>query len=120
MPVVGRFDCLRARIRRGSKDLSGPPKIIAIFDDTKEQRRLRMTTKQHRSWSMRRISARNKTWSENEAYDLKSKTWFTLAPMPQTGSHGFGATVVGPNLVGGSTLPGGSGLSDQLLTFTLP
>jgi N-acetylneuraminic acid mutarotase len=63
----------------------------------------------------------NKTWTENEAYDLKSKTWFTLAPMPQTGSHGFGATVIGPSLyfVGGSTLPGGSGLTDRLLMFTL-
>jgi N-acetylneuraminic acid mutarotase len=63
----------------------------------------------------------NKTWTENEAYDLKSKTWYTLAPMPKTGSHGFGAVVIGPNLyfVGGSTLPGGSGLSDRLLMFTL-
>jgi N-acetylneuraminic acid mutarotase len=64
----------------------------------------------------------NKTWTENEAYDLKSKTWFTLAPMPQAGSHGFGAAVIGPSLyfVGGSTLPGGGGLTDRLLMFTLP
>jgi N-acetylneuraminic acid mutarotase len=63
----------------------------------------------------------NKTWTENEAYDLKSKSWFTLTPMPQTGSHGFGAAVIGPNLyfVGGSTLPGGGGLTDRLLSFTL-
>ena len=64
----------------------------------------------------------NKTWTENEGYDLKSRTWFTLAPMPQTGSHGFGAAVIGPNLyfVGGSTLPGGAGLTDRLLMFNLP
>jgi N-acetylneuraminic acid mutarotase len=63
----------------------------------------------------------NKTWTENEGYDLKSKTWFSLAPMPKTGSHGFGAAVIGPNLyfVGGSTLPGGAGLTDRLLMFTL-
>jgi N-acetylneuraminic acid mutarotase len=64
----------------------------------------------------------NKTWTENEAYDLKSNTWFTLAPMPKIGAHGFGAGVIGPALyfVGGATLPGGGGLTDRLLMFTLP
>ena len=41
--------------------------------------------------------------------------------MPE-GSHGFGAGVIGLNLyfVGGSTKPGGGGLTDRLLMFTLP
>jgi N-acetylneuraminic acid mutarotase len=62
-----------------------------------------------------------RTFTENEGYDLKSGTWTSLAPMP-LGSHGFGAGVIGPNLyfVGGSTLPGGGGLTDRLLMFTLP
>ena len=63
----------------------------------------------------------NRTFTENEGYDLKSKAWMSLAPMP-LGSHGFGAGVIGPNLyfAGGSTKPGGGGLTDRLLMFTLP
>jgi N-acetylneuraminic acid mutarotase len=62
-----------------------------------------------------------RTFTENEGYDLKTKSWVSLAAMP-TGSHGFGAGVIGPNLyfVGGSTTPGGRGLTDRLLMFTLP
>jgi hypothetical protein len=63
----------------------------------------------------------NRTFTENEGYDLKTKAWVSLAAMP-LGSHGFGAGVIGPNLyfAGGSTKPGGGGLTDRLLMFTLP
>jgi hypothetical protein len=63
-----------------------------------------------------------RTFTENEGYDLKTKSWVSLAPMPEKGSHGFGAAVIGPNLyfAGGSNLPGGGELSDRLLMFTLP
>jgi N-acetylneuraminic acid mutarotase len=62
-----------------------------------------------------------RTFTENEGYDLKTGSWVSLAPMP-LGSHGFGAGAIGPNLyfVGGATLPGGGGLTDRLLMFTLP
>ena len=58
---------------------------------------------------------------ENEGYDLKTKSWVTLAPMPE-GRHGFGGDVIGSNayFVGGSLKPGGGGITDQLIMFTLP
>ena len=61
------------------------------------------------------------TFVENEGYDLKTKSWATLAPMPE-GRHGFGGDVIGPNayFVGGSLKPGGGGITDQLIMFTLP
>jgi hypothetical protein len=38
------------------------------------------------------------------------------------GRHGFGGAVIGPSVyfVGGSLKPGGGGLTDQLIMFTLP
>ena len=47
--------------------------------------------------------------------------WVTLAPMP-AGRHGFGGVVIGANayFVGGSLTPGGGGITDQLVVFTLP
>jgi N-acetylneuraminic acid mutarotase len=64
---------------------------------------------------------RSKTFTENEAYDPKTGRWLTLAPIPQ-GRHGHGAAVVGNGLyfVGGALAPGGGGVTDQLIVFTLP
>ena len=61
------------------------------------------------------------TFPENEAYDLASGAWRTLAPMP-AGRHGLGAAVVGASAfaVGGALGPGGRGITDQLIMFTLP
>src|SRR5262249_98680 len=39
----------------------------------------------------------HRTYDENEAYDLASGQWRTLAPMP-TGRHGFGLAAVGDSL----------------------
>ena len=63
----------------------------------------------------------NHTFPENEAYDVKSNSWLTLAPMP-AGRHGFGGALIGANayFVGGSLTPGGGGITDQLIMFTLP
>lgn len=66
--------------------------------------------------------AENRTFIENEGYDLKTNTWVSLAPLPR-GRHGFGAGVIGENLyfVGGALAPGGSGgNTNELLMFTLP
>jgi N-acetylneuraminic acid mutarotase len=62
-----------------------------------------------------------RNFTENEGYDPKTNTWVSLKPMPE-GSHGFGAGVIGPNLyfVGGALKPGGTGVTDRLLMFTLP
>jgi len=64
---------------------------------------------------------RAKTFTENEAYDLKAGRWVTLAPLPE-GRHGHGAAVVGDSIyfVGGALGPGGRGQTDQLIMFTLP
>jgi hypothetical protein len=45
----------------------------------------------------------------------------TLAPMP-AGRHGFGGAVIGSSayFVGGSLTPGGRGITDQLIMFSLP
>jgi len=63
-----------------------------------------------------------RTYSENEAYDLNAARWSTLAPLP-AGRHGFGAVVIGRSLyfaAGALDCGGGGRLSDELLVFTLP
>jgi N-acetylneuraminic acid mutarotase len=64
---------------------------------------------------------RAKTFTENEAFDVKEGRWVALAPLPE-GRHGHAATVIGDALyvVGGALGPGGRGTTDQLLMFTLP
>jgi hypothetical protein len=63
----------------------------------------------------------NHTFPENESYDPASDRWVALAPMP-AGRHGFGGAVIGSNayFVGGSLTPGGGGITDQLIMFSLP
>jgi N-acetylneuraminic acid mutarotase len=63
----------------------------------------------------------NHTFPENEGYDGKADSWITLAPMP-AGRHGFGGAVIGSDVyfVGGSLTPGGGGITDQLIKFSLP
>jgi len=63
----------------------------------------------------------NHTFPENEAYDVAHDRWVTLAAMP-AGRHGFGGAVIGSNayFVGGSLTPGGGGITDQLIMFSLP
>jgi hypothetical protein len=63
----------------------------------------------------------NHTFPENEGYDAASDRWTALAPMP-AGRHGFGGAVIGSNayFVGGSLTPGGGGITDQLIMFSLP
>jgi len=60
------------------------------------------------------------TWSENEAFDLKSNGWRTLAPMP-AGRHATAAAVLDGKvyLAGGSLTPGGAGATNQTIVFTL-
>jgi hypothetical protein len=62
----------------------------------------------------------NRTYIENEAYDVKADRWFKLAPMP-AGRHGHGVAAVGRSayVVGGALQRGGR-VSAQLLAFTLP
>jgi N-acetylneuraminic acid mutarotase len=64
---------------------------------------------------------RSGTFTENEAYDVKTGRWLTLAPMPE-GRHGHGAAVIGNSMyvVGGALKPGGGGVTDQLMMFMLP
>src|SRR5262249_55180474 len=61
------------------------------------------------------------TSPENEGSDAASDRWTALAPMP-AGRHGFGGAVIGSNayFVGGSLTPGGGGITDQLIMFSLP
>jgi hypothetical protein len=61
------------------------------------------------------------TFPNNEAFDPKSNTWRALAPMPE-GRHGTGAATIDDHvyLAGGSLKPGGRGVTDQLIVFTLP
>src|SRR5262249_41933019 len=63
----------------------------------------------------------NHTFPENEGYDAASERWVALAPMP-AGRHGFGGAVMGSNVyfVGGSFAPGGGGITDKLIMFSLP
>ena len=55
-----------------------------------------------------------------EAFDTKTNKWVTLAPMP-VGRHAFGLAVAGSSvyLVAGSTTPGGSGITPNVMAFTL-
>ena len=61
------------------------------------------------------------TFANNEAFDPKTNTWQTLAPMPE-GRHGTGAATIGDHvyLAGGSLKPGGRGVTDEMIVFTLP
>jgi N-acetylneuraminic acid mutarotase len=64
---------------------------------------------------------RASTFDENEGFDVKTGRWATLAPMPG-GRHGHGVAVIGNGFyaVGGALQPGGTGITDQLVMFTLP
>src|SRR6185295_16999147 len=64
---------------------------------------------------------RAKTFTENEAYDVKNGRWVTLAPLRE-GRHGHGVALLGDSLyfVGGALGPGGRDVTDQLIMFTLP
>ena len=61
------------------------------------------------------------TFAENEAFDPKTKTWRTLAPMP-AGRHGTAAATTGNSvyLAAGSLKPGAGAVTDQLIVFTMP
>ena len=61
------------------------------------------------------------TFPENEAYDPKTKSWKTLAPMPG-GRHGTGAAVTEGRvyIAGGSLKPGSGEVTNQLIVFNLP
>jgi hypothetical protein len=56
-----------------------------------------------------------------EGYDLKTGEWRKLTPMP-VGKHGIGGAVFGDLVYfpGGSSTRGGAGVTDELVTFTLP
>jgi hypothetical protein len=57
---------------------------------------------------------------ENEAYDLKTGRWSSLAPMP-TGRHGINAATDGQVVyIPGGAPACGTASSDTLLTFRLP
>jgi N-acetylneuraminic acid mutarotase len=62
-----------------------------------------------------------RTYVENEAYDVTTGRWSKLAPMP-AGRHGHGVAAVGPSayVVGGALKRGAGDTTDQLLAFTLP
>jgi hypothetical protein len=61
------------------------------------------------------------TFSQNEAYDPRTKSWRALTPMP-AGRHGTGAAAVNGALyiVAGSLRPGSAGVTNEVLVFTLP
>ena len=67
------------------------------------------------------VPQQQRTNAENEAYDPKTNAWRKLAPMP-AGRHATQATVAGDNvfLAGGSLLPGGGQVTDQLIVCTMP
>jgi len=62
-------------------------------------------------------------FSENEAYNVETRRWVTLNPMP-SGLHGFGGAVVGSTLffAGGASQCGGgtAKVSASILAFNLP
>jgi hypothetical protein len=64
---------------------------------------------------------RNATNPENEAFDVRTNSWRTLAPMP-AGRHATGAATDGVHVyvAAGSLTPGGARATNQLLVFTLP
>jgi hypothetical protein len=61
-----------------------------------------------------------KTFSENEGYDLSSNEWKTLEPAK--GRHGFGAATVGNRayFVAGAHACGSKIVLNELLVFTMP
>jgi N-acetylneuraminic acid mutarotase len=61
------------------------------------------------------------TFVQNEAYDPKTKSWRSLAPMP-AGRHGTAAATTGGHvyIAAGSLKPGAGEITDQLIVFTLP
>ncbi len=63
----------------------------------------------------------NRTFNENEGFDVKSGTWRTLAPLPP-GRHATAAVTDGNNvyIAGGSLKPGSGEVTDQLIVFHLP
>ena len=63
----------------------------------------------------------NITNAENEAFDVKTDSWRTLAPMPRS-RHATGAATDGEHVyvAAGSFTPGGAGATDDLIVFTLP
>jgi hypothetical protein len=62
-----------------------------------------------------------RTYPQNEAFDLKSGTWTSFAPLV-IGRHGFGAVAVGKNLyfAAGATECGGGERTNELLVFSIP
>jgi N-acetylneuraminic acid mutarotase len=67
------------------------------------------------------LPTEQRTNTENEAFDPKTNSWRTLAPMPM-GRHGANAATDGEHvyLAGGSHLPGGGDVTNELIVFTLP
>ena len=67
------------------------------------------------------VPTERRTNTENEAFDPKINSWRTLAPM-RMGRHGTNAATDGERvyLVGGSHLPGGGDVTNELIVFTLP
>ena len=63
----------------------------------------------------------DRTFNENEGFDVKANMWRTLAPMP-AGRHATAATTDGRNvyLAGGSLKPGSGQVTDQLIVFNSP
>jgi hypothetical protein len=61
------------------------------------------------------------TFAQNEAYNPKTKSWQSLAPMP-AGRHGTGAAASGGSVyvAAGSLKPGSGGVTNELIVFTLP
>jgi len=62
-----------------------------------------------------------RTYPQNEAFDLRSGTWTSFAPLV-IGRHGFAAVAVGKNLyfAAGATECGGGARTNELLVFSLP
>ena len=63
----------------------------------------------------------NRTYDENEGFDLKSNRWVKLAPLPSP-RHGIAAATVGTfaYFAGGAQGVGGNGTSDQVFAFSMP
>jgi len=62
-----------------------------------------------------------RTFDENEAYDLKSRKWIRLKPLPMP-MHAFSAASVGKSLYisGGALRSGSLDVIDRTFAFTLP
>jgi N-acetylneuraminic acid mutarotase len=61
------------------------------------------------------------TYVENEGFDFATNAWAVLSPLP-VGRHGFGAATIGrfAYFAGGAMGCGGSGVTGDLIAFTLP